>query len=96
MKCLICKQGETRPERTTVALQRGGTTLVIRNVLAEVCENCSEAYVDEVTSREILHRAEEAAQLGLWWMFESTRALQRTSAASSIAEAVQMVNVVAC
>lgn len=65
MKCLICKQGETRPERTTVTLQRDGTTLVIRNVPAEVCTNCGEAYVDEPTSREILRRAEEAVAGGV-------------------------------
>jgi len=65
MKCVICKQGETRPERTTVTLQREGVTLVIKNVPADVCENCGEAYVDEVTSREILHRAEEATQAGV-------------------------------
>jgi len=65
MKCLICKQGETKPERTTVTLQRGETTLVIKNVPAEVCKNCGEAYVDEATSREILHRAEEAAAAGV-------------------------------
>ena len=65
MKCVICKQGETRPQRTTVTLQRDGMTLVIRNVPAEVCENCGEAYVDEITSREILHRAEETASAGV-------------------------------
>ena len=27
MKCLICKQGETRPQGATVPLQRKGTTL---------------------------------------------------------------------
>ena len=65
MKCVICKQAETRPEKTTVTLQRDGMTLVIRNVPADVCENCGEAYVNEATSREILHRAEEAAQAGV-------------------------------
>ena len=64
MKCVICKQGETRPEKTTVTLQRDDVTLVLRNVPADVCENCGEAYVDDATSREILHRAEEAAQAG--------------------------------
>jgi len=65
MKCAICWQGETRPEKTTVTLQRERVTLVIKNVPADVCENCGKAYVDEATSREILHRAEEAAQAGV-------------------------------
>ena len=46
-------------------MTRDGMTLVIRNVPAEVCENCGEAYVDEITSREILHCAEEAASAGV-------------------------------
>jgi len=65
MKCVICKQGGTRPGKTTVTLQREGVTLVVVNVPAEVCENCGEAYVDEATARELLRRAEEAAQAGV-------------------------------
>lgn len=65
VKCAICKHGETRPGKTTVTLERNGMTLVIRNVPAEVCENCGEAYVDEATARELLHRAEAAAQAGV-------------------------------
>ncbi len=62
MKCVICKQGVTRPGKTTVTLQRDGTTLVVVNVPAEVCENCGEAYVDEATAGELLRRAEEATR----------------------------------
>ena len=65
MRCVICKQGETRPGKTTVTLQRDGTTLVVVNVPAEVCENCGEAYVEEDTARELLERAEEAARAGV-------------------------------
>ncbi|HCP32061.1 type II toxin-antitoxin system MqsA family antitoxin [Candidatus Bipolaricaulota bacterium] len=65
MKCVICKQGETRPGKTTVTLQRNGVTLVIRNVPAEVCENCGEAYVDESTAHELLYRAEDTARAGV-------------------------------
>ena len=65
MKCVICKQGETRPGKTTVTLQRDGTTLVVVNVPAEVCENCGEAYVDEATAGELLRRAEEATRAGV-------------------------------
>lgn len=65
MKCVICKHGETHPGRTTVTLQRNGTTMVVKNVPAEVCDSCGEAYVDETTARELLLRAEEAAQTGV-------------------------------
>jgi len=65
MKCVICKHGETHRGKTTVTLERDGLTLVFRNVPAEVCENCGEAYVDEATARELLRRAEEAAEAGV-------------------------------
>jgi len=65
MKCVICKHGETRPGKTTVTLERDGLTLVFRNVPAEVCENCGEAYVDEATARDLMRRAEEAAEAGV-------------------------------
>ncbi len=47
MKCVNCKQGETQPGTTTVTLERGGMSLVIKGVPARVCENCGEEYVDE-------------------------------------------------
>ena len=65
MKCVICKRGETTPGRTTVTLEREGLTLVFRNVPAEVCRNCGEAYVDESTSRDLLRRGEDATKAGI-------------------------------
>ena len=32
MQCIICKFGETSPGTTTVTLERGNTTLVIKSV----------------------------------------------------------------
>ena len=40
MKCPICRHGETRPCTATVPLERGGMTIVFREVPALVCENC--------------------------------------------------------
>jgi YgiT-type zinc finger domain-containing protein len=62
MKCVICKHGETSPGSVTVTLERGSTTLVIKDVPARVCQNCGEAYVDEATSAALLRDAEEAAR----------------------------------
>jgi len=62
MKCLICKQGETRRGTANVSFQRGETVLLVQNVPAEICENCGEIYLDEETSRRLLKQAEEAWQ----------------------------------
>lgn len=44
MKCVICKRGETRQGKTTVTLERDGTTLVVKGVPASVCANCGEEH----------------------------------------------------
>jgi len=62
MKCVICKHGETEAGHTTVTLERGQTLLVFRNVPAQVCANCGEAYVSEETTAQLLEEAEEAVR----------------------------------
>lgn len=65
MKCVICKQAETRPGKVTVTLERDGITLVIKGVPARVCPNCGEEYVDEEITGRLLQAAEEAARAGV-------------------------------
>lgn len=59
MKCAICKNGLTHPGTTTVTLKRGGATVVVKDVPAEVCDNCGEYYLDEAISAKIVSMAEE-------------------------------------
>lgn len=65
MKCVICKNGETEPGTTSILLERGATTLVFKNVPAEVCQNCGEGYMDEETTDHLLQMAEDAIRLGV-------------------------------
>ena len=65
MTCVICKHGETEPGTVTVTLERDNTTLVIKGVPAQVCENCGEAYVDEMTTEQLLNTAEAAVKAGV-------------------------------
>jgi YgiT-type zinc finger domain-containing protein len=64
MKCVICKQGQTAPGTTTLTLERGGLTLVVKNVPAQVCPNCGEAYVAEDATAQVLKTAEQMARAG--------------------------------
>lgn len=58
MRCVICKQGETQPGAATVVLQRGETTVVIKDVPADVCETCAEYYLsEEISARPRISRA---------------------------------------
>lgn len=60
MTCAICKHGETVPGTTTVVLQRGETTVVIKNVPADICDTCGEYYLSEENTRRVLALAEAA------------------------------------
>lgn len=65
MNCTVCKHGETRPGTVSVTLERKGVILVFREVPAMVCDNCGEAYHDEVVAGHLMQRAEEAARAGV-------------------------------
>ncbi|MBA2411020.1 MAG: type II toxin-antitoxin system MqsA family antitoxin [Gammaproteobacteria bacterium] len=62
MKCVICKTGETKPGTATVTLQRRETIVLIKDVPADVCENCGEYYLDEAVARKLYAQAEEAVK----------------------------------
>lgn len=64
MTCVICKHGATEPGVTTVTLERGGLTLVMKRVPARVCPNCGEAYLGEAIARRLLEDAEALANAG--------------------------------
>jgi len=65
MKCVICEVSETRPGKATVTLERDGTTLVTKNVPADICANCGEEYVNAETTELLLRTAEEAVRSGV-------------------------------
>ena len=60
VKCVICKHGETQPGKVTVTLHRDGTVVVIKDVPADVCQQCGEYFLDDTTSARVLAMADEA------------------------------------
>jgi len=60
MKCTLCKLGETSPGMVTVTLERGGTTVIIKEVPGQVCENCGEYYLEKDVAERVLSMAEDA------------------------------------
>ncbi len=64
MKCVICKQGQTNDGLATVTLVRGPTTVVIKDVPADICDNCGEYYLSEDVSAKVQSLAEHAFQHG--------------------------------
>ncbi len=65
MNCVICKQGQTQKGLTTVTLERGRTTVVIKDVPAQICENCGEYYLDQDVTETVQKLAEHAFELGV-------------------------------
>lgn len=64
MKCVICKHGSTNNGMVSVALTRGKTVIVFKEVPAQVCPNCGEYYLDADVSKKLMARASTAFELG--------------------------------
>ena len=62
--CLICKTGRPAPGQTTVTLQRGDSTIIVKAVPADVCPNCGEYYLADDVSAKVLEQAEAAVRSG--------------------------------
>jgi len=65
MKCVICKTGETKPGKATVTLNRNGSTVVFKDVPAEICTTCGEDYTDQEVTERLLQLSRETAQTGV-------------------------------
>jgi YgiT-type zinc finger domain-containing protein len=65
MKCAICRNGQTREGHITVVLEREHSTLVFKNVPAQICENCGEEYLSESINQKLLKTAEDAVNRGV-------------------------------
>lgn len=64
MTCIFCKQGKTKSGLVTTTLNRGETTVIIKLVPADICENCGEYYLTDDMAGRVLAMAEEAVRKG--------------------------------
>ena len=65
MKCMICKHGETKLGTTTVTLEKDGSTIVFKEVPANICDNCGEKYIDDSVAKELLKKARDIVKNGV-------------------------------
>ena len=63
-RCTFCKSGRLRPGHTTMTLERGTMTVVIKQVPARVCDTCGEAYLEEEVVEQLFREADEAVARG--------------------------------
>ena len=56
---------------TTLTMERGEATIVFKDVPADVCDTCGEAFIDEDISEGVYEQAEAAieagAQFDVWY-----------------------------
>jgi YgiT-type zinc finger domain-containing protein len=62
---MICKHGETKQGTTTITLEKGSSTIVFKEVPAQVCDNCGEKYIDKSTTKELLNKARNIVENGV-------------------------------
>ncbi|GAL92817.1 MAG: type II toxin-antitoxin system MqsA family antitoxin [Microcystis sp. M114S2] len=64
MECVICKHGTTRSSFVTVTLERDNCIVILKQVPADICQNCGEYYLSESVTAEVLQKAEDAVNKG--------------------------------
>jgi YgiT-type zinc finger domain-containing protein len=60
------EDGVTESGTTKVAFTRDETTIVIRDVPAQICTTCGEEYVDAETGKQLSQIAETAVNEGMY------------------------------
>ncbi len=61
---MICKIGETHKGKTTCTFEKEGSLLVFRDVEADICDNCGEAYFSLDTTKKLQALTDEAVKKG--------------------------------
>jgi YgiT-type zinc finger domain-containing protein len=65
MDCVICKNGTTQEGFTAVTLQNNKTIVVIKDVPAQICDNCGHYYLSDIITKEVLALAQESMSKGI-------------------------------
>ena len=52
------------PGHVTVTLEKGATIVLLKQVPAEVCQNCGHYYLDSETTAKVLQTGQEAVKKG--------------------------------
>jgi YgiT-type zinc finger domain-containing protein len=60
MTCVICKTGACKPGKTHFSTFVKDAIVVVKNVEAQICDNCGEAYYDSATASQIQSEVQKA------------------------------------
>jgi YgiT-type zinc finger domain-containing protein len=73
MKCVICRQGELKPGIISVLFEKNGTTIVIKSVPVNLCDNCGETYVSDIIAEKIMVLVASVEKQGIAEVADCTR-----------------------
>ncbi|MDP4187228.1 MAG: type II toxin-antitoxin system MqsA family antitoxin [Bacteroidota bacterium] len=65
MECVICKNGTTFQGLTTVTLNNDKSVVVIKEVPAQICNNCGHYYLDDHIAEKVMALAREISKKGV-------------------------------
>jgi YgiT-type zinc finger domain-containing protein len=65
MNCPLCHQGALSPGTADHILSVDGTTLVVKDVPASICDTCGEPFFDAAVTQRLLDLARTAADEGV-------------------------------
>ena len=83
-QCPMCSAGTLRKASaggtTTLTMERGEATIVFKDVPADVCDVCGEAFIDEDISEDVYEQAEAAIEAGAQFDVRYYEAPERAAA----------------
>ena len=65
MKCSLCKNGETISGKVTVTLSRDNSIIIIKEVPAQICNNCGDYFLSSEVTKSVLSISENAVKKGV-------------------------------
>jgi len=65
MSCPLCRQGELLQGTSDETVSFKGTTLVVKDVPANICDTCRKPYFDQHVTQRLLDLAHKAADAGV-------------------------------
>ena len=64
MKCVICRRGDTEPGKATMSFQSGDTTVIVKEVPADICRTCGEPYLSAEVAQAMEALVDDAVRKG--------------------------------
>ena len=83
-QCSMCAVGTLQKASaggtTTLTMDRGEATIVFKDVPADVCDTCGEAFIDEDISEDVYEQAEAAIEAGAQFDVRYYKAAEKAAA----------------